>query len=194
MTHALMSVWVAAEPVKSWFDEDLEPLSLLAQVLAVVLAGGVLWAVLKRLGARLSLPHATAAAVVVFLALQGGGALRERWDGLDRLEGGTANLTSEAGRRACIATGIDDDAVNWVASRLPSRARFHVAPAPSLVAGGGTCLRFLLLPRLQVARQRDADYVLIWEPPAEPLTSQLRQQGATIETFEGRYVLARLPR
>ena len=60
--------------------------------------------------------------------------------------------------------------------------------------GPGTCLRFLLLPRLEVGSRREADYVLIWDPPAEPLTSQLRQQGATIETFKGRYVLARLPR
>ena len=183
---------VAAE-VKSWFDLDLSWQSLLTQVLAVLLATGLLHAVLGRLGVRVPAQPLVLAAVLVFLSIQVVGDFRERWDGLDRLEAGNEGTTAQAGRQVCLSTGPDPEAVAWAKSRLPPRARFFVPPAPSLVKGGGTCIRFLLLPRLQVRSLERADYVLVWDPPADALLSRLRQQGAVIETFKDRYVLARLP-
>jgi hypothetical protein len=188
----LTAATLAAGEVKSWFDEELASVSLLAQVLAVLLAAAVLFAVLHRMGARVPLQRAAAVGVLAFLTIQAGGALRERWDGLNRLEAGHERLSAKQGREACLGTGADGEAVAWAAARMPKRARFVLPPAPSLVAGPGTCIRFLLLPRLQVASEREADYVLIWEPNAA-LATRLREGGAVLETFKDRYVLARLP-
>lgn len=167
--------------------------SLATQLVAIAVAIALLLVVVRGVGLTLSLPVGAALACLVFMALIAIGSFRESWHTLDLQRAHNSQLTPAAARSVCTATGPSTDALTWASRRIPAYARYYVPPSPFLVYGGGTCIRFLFLPRIQVARLRDAQYVLFWQINGEPLLSHLRARGWRIEDFKLEYKIAKAP-
>jgi hypothetical protein len=168
-------------------------LTMAVQLAGVAVAVALLYVAASRAGLELAVPAAAAFASVLFLAVVAVGKFDQSWHALDVQREQYSNGTPAMGRDICTQTGADPNVVSWVASHIPTRARFYEPFTPALVHGGGTCLRFLLLPRLEVARLSQAHYVLFWAMSGEPLISELKRRGATVETYAGQFHIARLP-
>jgi hypothetical protein len=184
-------LWIALGGIPPDNTPDIIPLA--GQLVGVLLGSALLYVAAQRAGLRVPYSRAVAVGALVFLAIVTMTTLRESWRGLDHLRLTTATNTQASGKGTCLATGPDPAAVAWLARNMPRRARFFVQPSPILVAGGGTCIRFLLLPRLEVGSPDKADYVLFWRIPTEPLMSQLVRKGGTVKSLGRDYHLVRLP-
>ena len=163
------------------------------QLVGVAVAVELLVAGTRRAGLTIGVPAAAAFAGLLFFAVVGVASLRESWHRLDLQRTSNAHLSAVGARNVCTVTGPDPDVVAFVVRTIPEHGRFYVPFSPTLVTGGGTCLRFLLLPRLQVPRLADAHYVLFWSGAGEPLLRELRGRGAVVSTYRRVYHIARLP-
>jgi hypothetical protein len=164
------------------------------QLAGVLLAVAFIFGLARRAGIRVSLPSSAAVTAIVFLTVVSTGALRESWHALDLQRSANDHLTADAARSAnCTALGVDPAAVKWASGQMGLRARFYLAPGPALSPGADICLRFLLLPRLQVRAMSDAGYVLFWNARMSArLLSSLGSQGTPIVSFGGVYHVARI--
>ena len=169
---------------------------LIGESLAFALAPWILIWLLRRFGlAPGSLGYASAAgvAVVLILGTLSVGNLPASWHLLDIQRSQFRKTTPTAARGACAITkGIDLGAVGWLGAHIPVRERFYFQSSRPLI-GGGTCIRFLLLPRLEVGDPARARYLVFWEGVPRAQLAALRRRGATVFTREGRYAIARLP-
>lgn len=163
-----------------------------AQVVGVLLAALLVTGLARRAGVRATVPAGAVLTALVFLTVLGAGSLREGWRDLDRQRADNDHLSADAARQEnCVRLGVDPAAVAWVSGRMPQRARFYLAPGSSLNPGADICLRFLLLPRLQVNGVAEADHVLFWNARARSgLLSDLRGRGAPVVSFGDAYHLA----
>jgi hypothetical protein len=167
--------------------------SLLGQILAVVAAGFVLRAMLAGRGARLGAPRAVGLAALLLLTVTSVAAIRESWHALDVQRTAAAHLSPVAGRSECEKVAIDAPALGWVASRIPVRGRFYLVLPYNPAHTGEICMRFVLLPRLQVPRLAQARYVVFWRSRPPAMVAALRRRGAVIEAYGSQYGVARLP-
>jgi hypothetical protein len=80
-----------------------------------------------------------------------------------------------------------------VASRIPDRERFYFRAGRPLPPNGDLCVRFALLPRIQVRRPSQARFVVFWRGTPASAIAGLRRRGALVERFRRDYAVARLP-
>jgi hypothetical protein len=170
---------------------------LVFQTLGFALAPWILIALLNRFGVSLgSLGYARAAGIVIVVVL---GALSignvaASWHLLDLQRSAFRKTTSTAARGACAITHhVDIKAVGWLGQHIPVRERFYLQAGSPLVPGSGTCIRFLLLPRLQVGSPAQARYLVFWQGVPRGGLKFLRSRGATIIRRGRSYAIARLP-
>jgi hypothetical protein len=165
------------------------------QTLAVFLAGCLLFVVLARLATPVGFFRLAVLAVFLVLAFVGVAAVPASWRDLDEIRARGAGFTAESARARCTEFGADLGFMSWVAARIPVRERFYMTVAPDLPGfhDSHRCIRFMLLPRLQVARLEDARYVVFWESVPEPLLEEVRRRGGVVETYRRNMRLARLP-
>jgi hypothetical protein len=166
---------------------------LVAQTLGVVIASGLVYALVQRAGVRLPFPRAAAVAAVALLGVLAAAGLRDSWEGLDEQRKQNAGVTAEAGRTSCLAVGVDRGFLDWVAARIPPRAKFHMSISDEREGNAGTCIGFLLLPRIRVADPDDARYVVFWEHLPAALLAEVGRRGGIVETYSGDLRLARIP-
>ena len=167
--------------------------SLIGQTVGVVLAALLLMALLRRLALALGFGRAAAVAGLVLLGALGAGAFRESWHALDVQRRTFSHVSSEGGRSRCmITTGIDVHAIELVGREVPSRERYYFQPGYPL-GHQGLCIRFLLLPRLQVATPEQTHYLVFWGAPPRAQLEELRRRGAVISRFGFDYAVARVP-
>jgi hypothetical protein len=166
---------------------------LIAQTLGVGLASCLLYVLAARVGASLDPPRAVAVTVVLVLAVLGVAYFRDGWEALAEQRERTEDLSREAARSTCTQVGVDQHFLNWVAARVPVRERFYMRAHPRLIGQGDICIRFLLLPRLQVSRPEDARYLVFWGRAPEDELAEARRRGAIVETFRRRHLVARVP-
>ena len=167
--------------------------SLVGQLVAVLAAILLLRVLLAQAGLELSLPRSAAIAVLLVLGLLAVGALRNSWHSLDVQREHNAHLTREAARAECVAVGVDPTALTGVAARIPPRERYFVRLPRPLPNNGELCMRFLLLPRLEVARPEQARYLVLWGSARGSVVGELRRAGATVVTVRPGYAVARQP-
>jgi hypothetical protein len=165
---------------------------LIAQTLGVLVGSLLLHRIAVRAGLRVELPHAASLAAIVLLGTQSVGYLRDGWHNLDVQRESAAEVTPEAGRRACASVGVDLGFLEFVKQRVPERARFYMH-APPLVNSGEFCVRMLLLPRLQVGSRTEARYFVFWDDLPEPLLADVRRRGAVVSKYGPRFAVARVP-
>jgi hypothetical protein len=167
---------------------------LVAQTLAMLVASGLVYVLVRRAGVRLPVPRAAAVAVLAFLAVTTVSTVRDSWQALDGQRKATAAVTASDGRNYCIVdTQLNGKFLAWLAARLPDRAKYVMSIPDALHPSVDTCIRFLLLPRIQVAHLDDAQYVVLWEHAPGPLLNELARRSAVIETYDRGHRLARLP-
>jgi hypothetical protein len=167
---------------------------LVAETVGAIAAAGLLLALAARAGVALRLPRAVAVTVLVFLAVLDGINLRERWHELDVLRAQNAGTTRDAARASCTDGIVDSGFLAFVRRGLPDRAQFYMRMPHELEKrGGAACVRFVLLPRTQVARPEQARYVVLWETATPRALADLRRRGGIVETFNPRDRLVRLP-
>lgn len=170
--------------------------SLIGQMVAVAAAALLVRALLERAGVRMSLPRAGAIAVMLVLSLLAVAHLRESWHALDIQRDRYDHYSRERAGFNCAVNNEANKALGWLGSQLPTRSHFYLQIPGFLPGNGELCLRFVLLPRLQVPKLAQAQYVVFWqsEPPA--LVQSLRARGATFSTYaryHHRYMVAKLP-
>lgn len=166
---------------------------LIAQTLGVVIASGLVYALLQRAGSRLPFAAAAALTVVALLGVLGVSSARDVWEGLDNQRKLNAAVTPEAGRTSCTAVGVNREYLEWVAARIPVRAKFYMTSPETLGSSAETCIRFLLLPRVQVADLEDVRYVVFWEAVPPDVLAEVKRRGGVVETFGPDLKLARIP-
>lgn len=175
---------------------------LVAQTLGLAIATGLVYVLVLRAGARLTLPRAVAVTALAVVAVTAVSAFRESWKALDDQREANAGVTREAGRTACLAgVGGDPAFVAWLAARIPPGERYHLEISEErddhagAVQGGslGTCARFVLLPRVEVGDAREARYLAFWDGPSGALAAEVRRRSGTIEAYDRGRGLARVP-
>jgi hypothetical protein len=166
---------------------------LLIQILAVVAVAALVLVVLERLGVAVGIPQAAAVAVLAVLASSGVINMREQWKHLDLQRAQNAGIPAQEGRGVCRAVGVDAEFLGYVGSRVPVRERFYLDASPQFFGSKDICMRFVLLPRTQVAQLKDARYVVFWDPSSRQTMRAVRQRGATIAFHDRRHAVARLP-
>lgn len=170
--------------------------SLIGQSVAFALAPWILIWLLRRFGvAPGSLGYAGAAgvAVVLILGTLSVGNVPASWHLLDVQRSTFRKTTSTAARGACATTkSIDVDVVGWLGAHIPVRERFYLQSTRPLI-GGGACIRFLLLPRLEVGDPAKARYLVFWQGVPRAQVAALERRGATVWRRGRLYAIARLP-
>jgi hypothetical protein len=157
---------------------------LLIQMLAVVTLALVVRAVLGRLGVRLDFVSTTALAVLLFLVQPAVVNMRTAWLRADKQREVNRSLDGrpEAAKAACLAVGIEGEFLSLVGSRIPVRERFYM-DSDSLRGEGEFCVRFLLLPRVEVEKPEDARYIVFWDPDDRDRIDQARRQGFDVTLY-----------
>jgi hypothetical protein len=170
---------------------------LIFETIAFALAPWILIALMDRFGVPLgSLGYARVAGIVIVLVLGtlSLGNLAASWHALDLQRSAFRKTTPTAARGACALThGVDVRAVGWLGQHIPVRERFWLQSGRPGVPGSGTCIRFLLLPRLQVPAPTQAHYLVFWQGVPRGALRFLRSRGATVITRGRSYAIARVP-
>jgi hypothetical protein len=168
----------------------------LIQILAVVTLAAVVRVVLRRLGVELDFPRTTAIAVLLLLVQPTVVNMRSAWLRLDQQREAGASLRGkpDVATAACLEkAAIDVEFLGFVGSRIPPRERFHLI-SESLVSRGELCIRFLLLPRVEVERPEQARYIVFWDPPLPRRTlAAARRKGLDVEVFSDTKAIAVRP-
>ena len=167
---------------------------LIVQIVAVLAATALVRVVLGRLGLELGLPQTAAIAVLVFLVVSSTINMREQWKRLDIQRDEYRYLDNDPveARSACLAAGVDGGFLGFVGSRVPVRERFYLESAP-LKGTGEFCVRFLLLPRVQVRDPKDARYLVFWDAPNRRTLDQVRREGARVVAWDKGHLIATRP-
>ena len=170
---------------------------LIFETIAFALAPWILIALMNRFGVPLgSLGYARAAGIVIVVVLGtlSLGNLAASWHALDIQRSAFRKVTPTAARGACAIThGVDIRALGWLGQHIPVRERFYLQAGRGGVPGAGACIRFLLLPRLQVPAPTEARYLVYWQGVPRGALKFLRARGATVIRLGRSYAIARLP-
>lgn len=158
----------------------------------MLIAGGLVWALLARSGVPLGVPRAAAIAVTVLLASVSAPTFRDGWQTLNDVRAESRGTSRDAARASCTSVLPNAEFLEWAAQRVPVRERFYLH-APEVDGVGQLCIRFVVLPRVQVNRPAEARFVVFWGDASRPLLGDLRRRGAIVETFEPGFMVARLP-
>ena len=168
---------------------------LIGETIAFVIAPGILIAQMRRFGAgsgSLRYPAAAGIVIVLVLGTLSIGNVPASWHLLDLQRHAFRKVTPSSGRAACTRThDVDVDDVGWLGQHIPVRERFYFRSARP-VLGASACIRFLLLPRLQVQTPAEARYLVFWHGATPAQLALLRSRRATLYR-RGPHVLARLP-
>jgi hypothetical protein len=167
--------------------------SLIGQMVAVAAAALLMRALLERAGMRVGLPRAAALAVVLLLSVLSLAHLRESWHALDVQRTRYEHFSRERAGFNCAVNNEANKALGWIGSKLPTRSRFYLQIPGFLPGNGELCLRFVMLPRLQVPTLAQAQYVVFWKSRPPALVASLRARGATFSEFRRNYAVAKLP-
>ncbi len=156
----------------------------LIQILAVVALAAVVRVVLARLGVKLDFATTTAIAVLFFIVQPATVNMRSAWLRLDKQREVNRSLHGRpaAAQATCLAVGIDGEFLSLVGSRIPVRERFYMDTG-SLRGEGEFCVRFLLLPRVEVERPEDARYLVFWDPEERESIDAARRQGLDVQVY-----------
>ena len=168
--------------------------SLIGQIAAVLVGGCLVLALARRAGLpEIGLARGVALAVVALLSVLAASNVRESWHGLDLLREHNKDVTPTSARIVCTAVGVDGDTLAWFGARIPSRERFYFKATDFRADNGPYCIRFLMMPRLQVALPRQARYHVLWNSATPALVAAYRRVGATVEVYPKHrsYALAR---
>lgn len=174
--------------------------ALAGQIAAVVAGALVLRALLRRTGVELPVVQATGTAIVVLLAVVGIGSLRQSVRVLNAQRAANVNPSRDTARRICVYDlHLDTAAVTWAEAQIPPRARYYFdgpISNPQSPPGFTTvdlCLRYVLLPRLQVGTLAEARYVLFWGRMSPAVTAAVRRRHGVLRRLGPGYAVATLP-
>jgi hypothetical protein len=166
---------------------------VVTQTLAILAGGALVHALLRRLGADLRFAQSLAVAALVFLAVLSGWFLRDRWNFLDDQRGRYAGLSPRAASATCAAIGVDGGVLAFVGSAIPVGERFYMERGGRVAGNSDICIRFLLLPRVQVASPDQARYLVHWEAESRAAFDQAVARGGTVIRRDRKHFVVRKP-
>ena len=167
---------------------------LLIQILAVVTLALVVRAVLRRLGVELGFAQITALAVILFLVQPAVVNMRNAWLRVDKQREANSSLAGRptAAQAACLGVGVDPHFLSFLGSRVPVGEKFYM-DTESMRGVGEFCIRFLLLPRLEVERPDEARYLGFWDPYSREPIEAAKRQGLKVTNWDRTKALAERP-
>lgn len=163
-------------------------------MLAVVTVALVVRAVLSRLGVELGFAQITALAVILFLPQPAVVNMRSAWLRVDKQREANASLKDQptAASAACLGVGVDGQFLSFLGSRIPVGEKFYM-DTESMRGSGEYCIRFLLLPRIEVERPDQARYLVFWDPYSREPIEMAKRQGLKVTSWDSTKALAERP-